>query len=506
MFNAISPTFSIFGLTIAWYAICILIGVIIAVVLGVNEGKKLGIAPDIIYVGVLIILPVSIIGARIWYVIFNASNFTSFAQILGFDSDGNFVGLAGLAIQGGVIFACISVFIYCKVRKISLFRIMDLVAPGFLIGQICGRWGNFFNQELYGPKITSSWYKSVISTIFGDQMYIDGALRHPVFLYESLLNLVMFVFMLVIRRKSKKALKIGDMIGLYLVWYGIVRIFTESLRLHSGVSEPLMAGPIPVSILISVIFIIAGITFLVLKRVLAGKEIKGKVIFPEQEVYAEVLNYVEEHRIDTVLFDLDGTLLNSRELIDRSFQHTFDKFRPDLKLTEADYDSFFGPTLYQTFSRYSKSEKEIEEMIAFYREYNIANYDDMVSLFPGAKDVIKTLNKKGIKIGIVSSKAESLVKHTIDLFNLNDYVNLVLGYESYENPKPAPDGILMAKEKLNAKNVLYVGDHINDMTAAHAANVEACGVLYISHPEIMLDAKPEYVINKLSELINIVGV
>ena len=64
----------------------------------------------------------------------------------------------------------------------------------------------------------------------------------------------------------------------------------------------------------------------------------------------------------------------------------------------------------------------------------------------------------------------------------------------------------MAKEKLNAKNVLYVGDHINDMTAAHSANVEACGVLYISHPEIMLDAKPEYVINKLSELINIVGV
>ena len=112
----------------------------------------------------------------------------------------------------------------------KVYRTLDLVAPGFLIGQICGRWGNFFNQELYGPRVENvKTFKMLLPEFITENMYINGAYRHPVFLYESFLNFIGLVVMLILRRKSKN-LKSGDLICLYLTWYGVVRIFTESFR------------------------------------------------------------------------------------------------------------------------------------------------------------------------------------------------------------------------------------------------------------------------------------
>ncbi len=488
----IEPSFKIGDLTIAWYAIFILTGVVLAVILGVKEGRKLGIAPDIIYTGVVITLPIAIIGARLWYVLFNLSNFSNFGEVLGF-RNGQFVGLSGLAIQGGVIAALITVYIYCRKRNVKLYRILDLVAPGFLIGQILGRWGNFCNHELYGPIVSNPDFLKAIP-ILGENMYINGAYRHPTFLYESALNLIGLIIMLVLRRKSKKLLS-GDLIGIYLIWYGLVRIFTESLRSMSGANEILKWGPIPVSIAISIVFIICGIAFLVIKRFLGPKE-----------KYQDILKFIFDNKIDTVLFDLDGTLLNTKPLIDRSFIHTFMHFRPDYKLTDEELDSFFGPTLYQTFSRYSNDEEEIQEMIQYYRDYNVPNHDSMVNPFPGAKDTIKDLHKKGVKVGVVSSKKTDLVMHGLEIFGMLEYMDIVIGADEVKNHKPAPDGILLAKEKLNSKNVLYVGDTKNDILAGKNANVKTCGVLYIKNPSIMLEVSPDYVINKLSEIEVICGV
>ena len=131
---------------IRWYAICILIGVLIAVIAGVREGKKIGIPSDYIYTGVVIVLPCSILGARLWWDLFNLNQIHSFIDIFA-------IWDGGLAIQGGVLAALLSIYIYCRVRKFSFYRILDVVAPGFLIGQICGRWGNFCNPELYGPVV-----------------------------------------------------------------------------------------------------------------------------------------------------------------------------------------------------------------------------------------------------------------------------------------------------------------------------------------------------------------
>jgi len=491
------------GLSIAWYAIFILTGIGIALWLSLKEARKIGVSKDDIYLGILIILPIAIIGTRLWFVLFNFDDFfgdggSGFKGVLGFE-DGKFVGLSGLAIQGGIMTAFVSVIIYCKVKNISIYKAFDLVAVAFLIGQICGRFGNYMNQELYGPKIRDPHILNHLGPL-GRQMYIDGFYRHPVFLYEAALNGILLALILVFRHKKLKTKSkwttflSGDILGLYLVWYGLVRCLTETLRTFGEEGDPLKVGPIYVSILVSIVFIIVGISYLIVKR------IKGP-----RKAYYDILVEVKENRIDTILLDLDGTILDSKALIIDSFIHTFKHFLPEREFTDDELDSFFGPTLKQTFSKFGKDENEINEMINYYREYNLKNYDYRVKLFPEVKETIKYLYKKGYKIGIVSSKQHELVLHTLEITGIKDYVDVVLGNGSYDNPKPAPDGILKAKEKLEGKNVIYVGDTVDDILAANNANVKSCGVLYTSHPEKLLDTNVDYVINKFSELNRIVG-
>lgn len=484
MMNYIDPVaFKLFNAEVRWYAIFILLGVVLAVIAGVREGKKIGIPSEYIYTGVCIVLPCAILGARLWWDLFNIDKIHSFIDVFA-------IWDGGLAIQGGVIAALITIYFYCRYRKFSFYRILDVVAPGFLIGQICGRWGNFCNHELYGPIVKHpDFLKSI--PILGENMFIDGAYRHPVFLYESLLNLVGLVLMLLFRRKFKK-LESGDLIGGYLVWYGIVRIFTESLRMNSGVNEPLMAGPIPMSILTSVIFILCGIAFLVAKRFIGPRT-----------NYAKLMDTIKENKYDTVLFDLDGTLLNTRELINRSFVHTFEHFRPDYALTDEELDSFFGPSLRQTFSRYSTDEQEIEEMIQYYREFNVSSHDEMVTAFPGAKSLIRTLARKGYKLGVVSSKKTDLVEHGLEIFGMRDKIKVIIGEEDVKNPKPDPEGILEAMRILDSKKALYVGDGVGDIEAGKNAGIDTIGVLYSDRKEQILAAEPTYTIHSLDQILAI---
>lgn len=488
MIDYIDPSFSLFGLRIYWYAVCIMVGVIIAVYAGIKEGKKLGIPSDYVYTGVLIVLPCAIIGARLWYVLFNLNEFSGIQAVLGLDGN----GLAGLAIQGGVIAALITIYIYCRVRKISLYRILDIVAPGFLIGQICGRWGNFCNHELYGPVIQNvELFKKICPTFIVENMLIDGAYRHPVFLYESCLNLVGLGLIFVLRRKFKP-LQSGDLMGVYLIWYGLVRIFMESLRSQSGANEILMAGPVPVSILMSVVFIVCGIGYLIVKRFIGPRK-----------RYREILEEVQNKKYDTILFDLDGTLLDTKELIDRSFVQTFEYFRPKMKLTDEDLDSFFGPSLRQTFSRFSTDPKEIEDMIHYYREFNVSVHDEMVKAFPGAKDLLKTLSKKGYKIGVVSSKKKDLVEHGLALTGLLKYVSLVIGEEDVQRPKPDPEGLLKAVRIFDSKKAVYVGDGLGDIEAGKNAKMDTIGVLYSKRAVQIAEAQPTYTIKQLEDLLKV---
>ncbi|MDE7162281.1 MAG: prolipoprotein diacylglyceryl transferase [Anaeroplasmataceae bacterium] len=489
MINYINPSFSLFGLEIRWYAVCILLGVVLAVLAGVREGKKIGIPSDYIYTGVVIVLPCAILGARLWWDIFNTDKIHSFTDVFA-------IWDGGLAIQGGVLAALITIYIYCRVRKFSFYRILDVVAPGFLIGQICGRWGNFCNHELYGPIVKNvELFKTLLPSFITENMYITdhgvAAYRHPTFLYESLLNLVGLVIMFIARRKFKK-LESGDLIGGYLVWYGLVRIPIEVLRSNSGANEILMAGPIPMSILISILFIVSGVALLVVKRFVGPRT-----------NYRELMQSIQENRYDTVLFDLDGTLLNTRELINRSFVHTFEHFRPDMVLSDEDLDSFFGPSLRQTFSRYSEDEKEIEEMVKYYREFNVAMHDELVTAFPGAKSLIRSLAHKGYKVGVVSSKKTDLVEHGLEIFGMLEHVRIVIGEEDVTNPKPDPEGILKAMDALHSKKALYVGDGVGDIEAGKNAQIDTVGVLYSDRKDKILAAEPSYTIHSLNEIMTI---
>ncbi len=478
-------------LGIRWYAICILAGILLAVYAGLKEGKKLGIYSDFIYYGVLICVPLSIIGARLWYVLFNLSDFDSLSSVFGLDGG----GLSGLAIQGGVIAAIIFVIIYSKKKDVSLYKVFDILAPGFLIGQILGRWGNFFNQELYGPIVENTdLFQKILPSFITENMYIGGNFRHPVFLYESLLNLIGLIVIIVVRRKSKK-IQSGDMLGFYLVWYGIVRIFTESLRANSGASEVLMLGSIKVSILISVLFIVGGVAFLILKR-----------FFGAQKNYQEIILEVESGRFETILFDLDGTLLDTKNLIDRSFVYTFEHFFPEHMLTDEEMDSFFGPTLHESFSKYSDDEEKIQEMISYYREFNIEHHDQLVKPFPYAKDIVKILHKKGYKLGVVSSKKNDVILKGLDLAGITEYFGVIIGANDTKNPKPDPEGIKLAISKLESTgNVLFVGDNPSDIMAGKNAEVFTCAVRYSNRLDEVIELDPDFLITNLNGILKVLN-
>ena len=303
--------------------------------------------------------------------------------------------------------------------------------------------------------------------------------------------------MLVARRKLTK-LQSGDLVGGYLVWYGGVRIFTETLRSKSGANEILTLDigslQVPVSIMVSVIFIVSGIAYLIAKRFIGPKT-----------YYLEEIKRVEENRYDTVLFDLDGTLLDTRELVTRSFVHTFEHFRPGLMLSDEELDSFFGPSLTQTFSKYAKDEEEIEAMIQYYREFNISNHDDMVKAFPNAKEVLKKLYNKGYKIGVVSSKRTDLVEHGLFVTKLLPYMNVVIGEKDVTAPKPNPEGIHNAMKQLKSKKAMYIGDGLVDIAAGKNAGVDTVGVLYSSRAQAIIDANPTYTIKNFNDLLIILA-
>lgn len=490
MINYIDP---VAFLGIRWYAIFIILGIVVAVLTSIREGKKLGIWTDFIYWGVVITVPCAIIGARLWYVIFNFEDFHSFGEIIGLDG-----GLAGLAIQGGIIAAILVVYFYCKKKGVSLYKTLDIVAPGFFIGQIFGRWGNFCNHELYGPIVKNEGlFNKLLPSFITENMYIDGEYRHPVFLYESLLNLVGLICILVIRRKFKK-LRSGDLIGFYLIWYGFVRCFTESLRLKGEPGDPLMIGStnISVSILISVLFIIGGLVLLIIKTFIGPKK-----------YYQDIIEEVKSNKIDVVLFDLDGTLLDTRSLVFASYIHTFEKYFPDHILTDEELESFFGPALKTTFSKYSDDEKLVDEMIEYYRAFNVSQHDNYVKPIEGCKEVIKALSKKGYKIGIVSNKKRNVVMQGCDLARITEYVDVFVCEDEVSKPKPDPEGINKALEHINSdidrKKVLYVGDHPSDILAAKAAGVRSCAVMYSSKALELDEENPDHEIYKLIQLFEI---
>lgn len=238
-------------LEIRWYAVFILLGLMLGVYLAVKEAPRKKILQDDILDFILIAFPLSIIGARIYYVAFSWSDYKD--NILSVFAIWN----GGIAIYGGLITGAIILYFFTQYRFIKTLDFLDVVVPSVMLAQAIGRWGNFFNQEAYGKAVDSLNY---LPGFIRDQMYIDGAYRQPTFLFESLWNLLGFVVICILRRRPK-LLKQGEITAFYLIWYGCGRLLIEGLR-----TDSLLFLGVRVSQWLSGILILVGIIMVVLRR------------------------------------------------------------------------------------------------------------------------------------------------------------------------------------------------------------------------------------------------
>lgn len=210
-----------------WYGIIIAAGFLLAVVFCSRKAPQFGIRQDDIIDMLFFAVPLSIIGARLYYIIFYLDLYRREDGSLDF---GAMVRIwdGGLAIYGGVIAAVITLFLFCKVRKIKFLAFADLGVFGMLIGQMIGRWGNFVNIEAYGGPTNLPWRMGIYQYVDGVRQYVEV---HPTFLYESLWNLVGLGLLILIAKKWRKF--DGQLFLSYFAWYGVGRGFIEGLRTDS---------------------------------------------------------------------------------------------------------------------------------------------------------------------------------------------------------------------------------------------------------------------------------
>ena len=282
---------------IRYYALIILAGAMVAAWLATQEAKRHGKDPEMVWDMLPWLLIGGIIGARLWHVLTPSSSNAA----MGLTTQYYFqhpleilkIWKGGLGIFGGIIGGAIALAIYCRANKQNFFEWTDIIAPGLLIAQAIGRWGNFVNQEVYGPPSDLPW-----------AIYIDPAHRlpgfetveryHPLFLYESLLTLLGGLLLLYIARKYKDKLFTGDLFLMYLVYYPLVRFGLEFIRL-----DPSAVGTININQTVMLIVGILALLILVLRHTVwlpkAVREVQTegidvsemKVVEPEIEATAE---------------------------------------------------------------------------------------------------------------------------------------------------------------------------------------------------------------------------
>ena len=244
---------SIGPITIYWYSFLIFLSILLGLVITKKELKKTTVDEEFFFDLVFYLIPICIVGARLYYVIFNFSSFKD-----------NLIDIikiweGGLAIYGAVISGIIFIIYYCKKKKKNILVTLDLITPCLILGQAIGRWGNFFNQEAHGGITTLEYLKSLhIPNFIIEGMYINGNYYVPTFLYESVWCFIGFVILIIIRNKIKYK-KEGILISSYFIIYGIGRFFIEGLR-----TDSLYLFNFRVSQLVSILLFIIGIIGVIL--------------------------------------------------------------------------------------------------------------------------------------------------------------------------------------------------------------------------------------------------
>lgn len=209
--------------------------------------------------------------------------------------------------------------------------------------------------------------------------------------------------------------------------------------------------------------------------------------------------------IKTILFDFDGTLIDTNELIYHSFDYTFKKF--GYSFTKEEILQFNGPPLRETFSQLNPD--LAEEMIRTYRIHNAQHHEAYVKLFPNVKETLEVLREKGFELGVVTAKMREGVKQGMEITGIESYFDTIVTIDDVENPKPHPEPVIKALNKLNAEadTAIMIGDNYHDIIAGNKAGTKTAGVSWsLRGKEYLKQFNPTYMLEDMSDLLAIVGV
>lgn len=250
--------FTVFGQDIYWYGIFIGLGVILGVLLALHEAKRTGQNPDTYLDFIIYAMIISIIGARLYYVIFSWDFYSQHPEKIFAIREG------GLAIYGGIIGGVLTAIVYSRVKKKNFWVMADTMAPSLILGQMLGRWGNFFNKEAFGGftdnlfamryQLSQVRASDVSTDILQNLVTVNGVdyiQVHPTFLYESMWSLCVFIILLILQRKKKFD---GQVCATYFFGYALGRVWIEGLR-----TDQLCIGNVPVSQALSAVLIVASV-------------------------------------------------------------------------------------------------------------------------------------------------------------------------------------------------------------------------------------------------------
>lgn len=295
-----SPPSSIFldlgFLQVRWYGVLITLGMIIAVNVAAREAGRKGIDdPSVVWDGALLVIVLGLIGARLYHVVSspNDGSGSGLAYYLRNPLEIIAIWKGGLGIFGGLLGGIFGIVIVAWRNKISLRKLFDCVALGVPLAQALGRWGNFFNQELYGPPTSSSWWGIQIDAAhrtragrydFTDmQQYPPNTLFHPTFFYESMWNLLGFGVLFFVSRRFRAQLRDGDIGALYLIWYGVGRIWVElGFR-----PDAWTLGSLPTAVWVSLGAISVGMIMLIAYRRLPTPTPSANILNPDAAATGE---------------------------------------------------------------------------------------------------------------------------------------------------------------------------------------------------------------------------
>lgn len=302
-----SPTISQFSIgpaTIHIYALCILMGIVLAVWITTTRWKKLGGNFDQVLDITLVSVPAGIIGARLYHIITTPERF--------FGPDGDWAEMfriwnGGLGIWGGVLFGALAAWAWCRHKHYPMALLADAIAPGLLVAQAVGRLGNWFNQELYGAPTTLPWglKLNMEGTAIGhsEQCY-DGAtcpsgtLFHPTFLYEMIWNLIGAAIIVYIGSKAMKRLKAGSLFAVYIMWYTLGRTWIESLRIDYA--HEFLGVRINVWVSMAV-FVLGAVSFIVVQQMGKDTDLLAEKLRTVTEIEQRLENGESEDSSDSVV-------------------------------------------------------------------------------------------------------------------------------------------------------------------------------------------------------------